>query len=104
MTDNQRQDGAALIAAERERQVTAEGWTPEHDDHHPDGSIAMAGAAYALVATSAFQDLDPDAAYGLWPWHVSWWKPSDDPVKNLVRAGALIAAEIDRIQREETNP
>lgn len=35
-----------------------------------------------------------------WPWHSSWWKPSDDPIRNLVKAGALIAAEIDRLQRQ----
>ena len=34
-----------------------------------------------------------------WPWDHEWWKPSDDPVRNLVKAGALIAAEIDRLQR-----
>ena len=35
----------------------------------------------------------------LWPWSDKWWKPSDDPVRNLVKAGALLAAEIDRLQR-----
>jgi hypothetical protein len=37
-----------------------------------------------------------------WPkeWNVDWWKPSDDPIRNLVKAGALIAAEIDRLQRK----
>lgn len=34
-----------------------------------------------------------------WPWDEEWWKPSEDPVRNLVKAGALIAAEIDRLQR-----
>ena len=33
-----------------------------------------------------------------WPWDKKWWKPSDDPIKNLIKAGALIAAEIDRLQ------
>jgi hypothetical protein len=37
-----------------------------------------------------------------WPWDQKWWKPSDDPVKNLVKAGALIAAEIDRLQTLST--
>lgn len=27
-------DGVALIAAERRRQIEAEGWTPQHDDEH----------------------------------------------------------------------
>lgn len=33
-----------------------------------------------------------------WPWDMKWWKPSKDPIKNLIKAGALIAAEIDRLQ------
>ena len=33
-----------LIAAERERQVAGEGWTPEHDDAHADGSLGFAAA------------------------------------------------------------
>lgn len=28
-----------------------------------------------------------------------WWKPSDDPIRNLVKVSALIAAEIDRLKR-----
>jgi hypothetical protein len=34
-----------------------------------------------------------------WPWDEKWWKPSTNPIRNLVKAGALIAAEIDRLQR-----
>ena len=94
------QDGAGLIAAERERQVTAEGWTPEHDDRHKKGELIQAAVAYARVDRwNARRHPFPS-----WPWDANWWKPSDDPVRNLVRAGALIAAEIDRIQRQETNP
>jgi len=36
----------------------------------------------------------------LWPWGSEWWKPSKDPIRDLVKAGALIAAEIDRLQKE----
>lgn len=38
-----------------------------------------------------------DKAPDEWPWDPSWWKPSPDVVSNLVKAGALIAAEIDRL-------
>lgn len=34
-----------------------------------------------------------------WPWERKWWKPSNEPIKNLIKAGALIAAEIDRLQK-----
>lgn len=81
--------GVELIAAERERQVSVEGWKPEHDDTHTDQQLLDAAIAYA----------DPSLADIAWPWDIKWWKPSDDPVRNLVKAGALIAAEIDRLQR-----
>jgi hypothetical protein len=92
-----RADGASLIAAERQRQIDAEGWTPEHDDEHTNGALAMAAAAYAVQGVP----ICPLSAggWGLWPWAAEWWKPSDDPIKNLIRAGALIAAEIDRLAR-----
>lgn len=87
--------GAAMIFHERLRQIDDEGWTAEHDDDHVDGELARAAASYALI------DLRPSTNWllELWPWGDGCWKPSDDPIRNLVMAGALIAAEIDRLQR-----
>lgn len=87
-----------LIAEERQRQIDAEGWTPEHDDEHCCGELADAAWCY-LHYFMSFPFVG-DAPTN-WPWDLSWWKPSDDPVRNLVKAGALIAAEIDRLQRAE---
>ena len=87
-----RSAGAALIAAERERQVEREGWTPEHDDSHAGGQLWRAAECYL---TEDYMRLPPHR----WPWIGQWWKPSRDRVRNLVKAGALIAAEIDRLQR-----
>lgn len=91
--------GASMIAIERYRQIATEGWTPEHDDDYKDAELAKAAAAYidaGLVAqggdVSTFFPRD-------WPWERQWWKPSGDPIRNLVKAGALIAAEIDRLHR-----
>lgn len=96
--------GIELIAAERERQVSVEGWTPEHDDGHVNGELAEAAHCYA--ATSVYfakgWDVRRVIQYLSWPWEVSWWKPSSDPVQNLAKAGALIAAEIDRRQRAKS--
>lgn len=97
--------GVEMIAAERERQKSVEGWTPEHDDGHACGEISMAARAYVSVASELTRI--PDAVeekwtgrpYGGWPWAYEWWKPSPDPIRNLVKAGALIAAEIDRLKR-----
>lgn len=106
-------DGAALIAAERLRQIEQEGWTPEHDDQHVRGEMGMAGAVYAFYAADLLLEEflpemgDEGTISHLWPWDAEWWKPSisssatetDAPIRNLVKAGALIAAEIDRLQR-----
>ena len=96
--------GVELIAAERQRQVEVEGWTPEHDDEHRSGELGMAAQAYidgSRKAVHATSDLWKLGAPTVWPWETSWWKPSDDPIRNLVKAGALIAAEIDRLQRKK---
>lgn len=100
-------NGIESIAAERKRQVEAEGWTPEHDDEHDAGEIAGAGAAYALNAAcllSPYHGTPLDEPPESWVWERTWWKPNmgDDPRRDLVKAGALIAAEIDRIDRAES--
>lgn len=86
--------GAVLIAQERQRQMDAEGWTPGHDDKHTNGELAVAGACYALWGKATV--ITPL----LWPWSDEYWKPKDQ-LSNLVRAGALIAAEIDRLLRAQ---
>ena len=85
--------GADLIAAERRRQIDAEGWTPEHDDEHTAHELVYAAVAYAKAAAN-----DPFHAYQ-WPWAGASFKRCHDPIRNLVKAGALIAAEIDRLKR-----
>lgn len=84
-------DGAELIAAERQRQVSEEGWTPDHDATHTAGELAMAAACYAWYGTGGGRPV------ARWPWDERWWKPEGGPVRNLVKAGALIAAELDRL-------
>lgn len=93
--------GAALIAAERQRQVEVEGWEAKHDDRHDKGELIAAARCYAYAAAcqvgSGIPTNTPPG--GPWPWSDGWWKPSTDPIRNLVKAGALIAAEIDRLKR-----
>lgn len=98
-------NGIEAIAAERQRQMDVEGWTPEHDDTHTSGEMALAAAGYASHA-AAFSQINPPlsvyqsapAELVNWPWDKSWWKPKNAR-NDLVRAGALIAAEIDRLDR-----
>jgi hypothetical protein len=90
------EDGASLIAAERRRQVESEGWTPGHDDHHEDGELALAAGAYI---GDGFEP-DEDA----WPWINTPIKLGRPRIEELAKAGALIAAEIERLLRLETAP
>lgn len=85
-------DAARDVLAERERQKAVEGWTQEHDDAHEDGDLARAAACYALSAAR----YDTIHRSNIWPWSREWWKPSS-PRRDLVKAAALILAEIERI-------
>lgn len=87
-------EATADVLAERRRQIEKEGWTPEHDDEHSEGQMASAAACYAL-ASYLGNDWSPAEH---WPWDAEWWKPSDRR-RNLVKAAALILAEIERLDR-----
>jgi hypothetical protein len=100
--------GAELISQERQRQIEQEGRTTEHDKQYRAGDLARAAACYAMPADKRAW------GYGLvskrersivekwWPWAITSWKPTpNDRIKELVKAGALIAAEIDRIFKTE---
>ena len=84
------------ISAERQRQVDQEGWSAEHDDGHINGSIARAAGCYSLGADGS---VDWKLIEALWPWDPEWFKPKDRR-RDLVRAGALIVAEIERLDRQ----
>ncbi|MER0859588.1 hypothetical protein AAA500_10210 [Pseudomonas aeruginosa] len=87
------------VQAERRRQVEAEGWTPEHDDGHSHGQMARAAACYALAGSSAPNDGTAALLVSLaWPWDQQWWKPTSAR-RDLIKAGALILAEIERLDR-----
>ena len=92
------------VLAERDRQKSVEGWDCVHDDNHAPGTLARAGAVYALMASERgrealyFHGHWLDFVDLLWPWSRDWFKLKDDR-RNLVRAGALILAEIERLDR-----
>ena len=87
------------IAAERKRQIEAEGWTAEHDDTHTVGDLACAAGCYAIRSSVAGERDSAFTCY--WPWHQLWWKPGGDERRMLVKAGALIVAEIERLDRAQ---
>lgn len=89
------------VQAERRRQITAEGWTPEHDDEHADGQMAQAAGCYALHAGGIGTDWPDGRQNGaalFWPWDRDSWKPTT-PRRDLVKACALGLAEIERLDR-----
>ena len=99
------------IATERRRQIHKEGWSREHDDHHAQGEMARAAACYAMAAgvnkvqrESLFQLYELHGSEStailrkMWPWDWTWWKPKTRR-HDLIRAAALIVAEIERIDR-----
>jgi hypothetical protein len=92
-------NGAELIATERARQISEEGWTPEHDDRHTRGELAEAAGVYAMPYNGSWKATN-------WPWEREGQRfdsSSDEGrIRELARAGALVAAEIDRLQRTTT--
>jgi hypothetical protein len=95
--------GAQLIAQERQRQIEVEGYTEQHDAEHAEGELAMAAVCYAMLPCWRPAELAPIE----WPWIGGGirdgFKPTpNDRIRELVKAGALIAAEIDRLQNPTT--
>ncbi|GAA3510299.1 hypothetical protein GCM10022234_00690 [Aeromicrobium panaciterrae] len=96
MTDQP--DGAARIAAERQRQIESEGFDPAHDAQYTKGELARAAGCYARPP-----ELRGAHASLHWPWLPEFWKPTpQDRIHELEKAGALCAAEIDRLLALET--
>ncbi len=101
--------GVKIIEEERKGQISKEGWTPEHDAEHKNGELADAAACYAMTKNAidflwtykmTLED-DPSCPC-IFPFDRKWWKPCpDDRIHELAKAGALIAAEIDRLLLEQ---
>jgi len=83
------------INTERERQIRVEGWTPAHDDQHDSGELAAAAGFYAMRTVPRFKNL---SIMEFWPWDSSWFKPTNQR-RDLIKAAALIVAEIERLDR-----
>lgn len=107
--------GSLAIATERRRQVDEENWTIAHDDQWENGELWQAARVYLDVHQgNVLRILEKPANYD-WPWDAEWFKPFEEPpvddprfdrsfptvdrIRCLEKAGALIAAEIDRLKR-----
>lgn len=107
---------AALdVIAERHRHITGEGFTCAHDDAHRTGEMALAAVAYIMTANAAIRLVSEghdretietrmaapaNTPPRFWPWSKASWKPAGIRCA-LVKAGALIIAEIERIDRAD---
>lgn len=79
------------ILTERNRQIDQEGFSVSSDDEHDCGELADAAACYAIGQPNKVTD-------HVWPWPPHWWKPTTRR-RNLIKAAALIVAELERLQR-----
>lgn len=86
-----------LINDERQRQISAEGWTIEHDDTHIHGELQKAADCYYEYADD--NDYTDKKVHQCWPWDKSWWKPKNR-LQDFIRAGALYKAEFERMERK----
>jgi hypothetical protein len=90
--------GIERIAAERKRQIDKENFTVEHDDQWNRHELAMASLCYVMPPSCRYEVF----LTTYWPWQWEWWKPThENRIRELEKAGALIAAEIDRLLRPE---
>jgi hypothetical protein len=103
---NRPMSGAELIATERQRQIDKEGWSASHDDEHEQGELMLAAVCYAAsvgiqpIYVKSCDEWDCVSFTDPWPWDDEWDKRGQhNKVRSLVIAGALLAAEIDRLQR-----
>ncbi len=91
------------IAAERKRQIDVEGWTHDLDDQYRAGELCGAAVAYAAdVAEFLAGKVAGREPHPLFRFDPRWWKPTT-PRRNLVKAAALIVAEIERLDRQEAS-
>lgn len=103
---------ATDVLAERQRQIDTEGWSVESDDRYTSGELALAAGNYIGATTFRLHGLDPltqrdnggvFTGWHKWPWSPEWWKPTNHR-SDLVKAAALLLAEIERIDRVQPKP
>lgn len=94
------------VFAERKRQIDQEHYSHEHDDEYDQNELIRAASSYLSHVIGrgwVFKETCPETyqdeeAPDLWPWDLDFWKPKN-PRRDLVRAAALLIAEIEKIDR-----
>lgn len=120
MLEQLEKNGVTLIEDERRRQIVAKGFTTTHDQEHIQNELAFGAICYAHPERRYVLKRDanpspwplvhlsdgPDGAGdymvmppSFWPFEPQAWKPTlGDRLRDLTKAGAMIAAEIDRLR------
>jgi hypothetical protein len=113
-----KKDGAERIRLERERQRTVEGYDAKHDDGHDGEDLAWAASCYAAPEEIYVEHRYASGVEFSDPFPTGWGdtRPRNQKneiicldtnsksnrekrIRQLEKAGALIAAEIDRLLR-----
>ena len=101
--------GTLLICRERMRQIDEEGFDAAHDAKHDQQELLLAALCY-IESAGDYElglyyknprrgDIPSGWPFGAESWKNEPWKPSNT-MRMLVKAGAFIAAEIDRLLAE----
>jgi len=95
------------VLAERERQKNIKGYSTDHDDAYEQNELVRAASEYTnqVVGRSWIFETHPslyrsEVASDFWPWDACYWKPKS-PREDLIRAAAILIAEIERLDRKE---
>lgn len=90
--------GVEMINIERDRQINELGYDYTNDCLYANNQLSDAAICYAMTPDTRDFENEEGASLNLaiWPWDDKYWKPApEDRVRELVKAGALIAAQID---------
>lgn len=92
--------GVELIAKERQEQTEKHEWTAKHDDSYQERELAHAARTIILYADTPSFEVPREG----WPWSRAWWHriQNHSEIERLAIAGALVAAELDRLLRQPT--
>ena len=91
IVDFSKTSGIELIMEERERQISSENWTLDHDKAYKNNELFNAAASYSALPER--RNIDGDGVPSAWPWAANWWKPTpDNRIRELEKAGALFTA------------
>lgn len=92
------------VLLERQRQIITHRYDQEHDDAHDWGELAVAAVVYvdaSLTNSKGKCYLSAKQLQKRWPWD-SRFKAASSRRSNLLKAVAMLVAEIERLDRVQS--